>query len=72
MSAKIESYIVGLRTAEEYELKHNIPNEEVVYFSVFWNDICLYHYFKKIVYVSIYLEEITEIFKQNACNERHH
>ena len=39
MSAKIESFIVGLRTAEEYELKHNIPNEEVVYFSVFQNEI---------------------------------
>lgn len=39
MSAKIESCIVGLRNAEEYELKHNIPNEEVVYFSVFQNEI---------------------------------
>ena len=63
MSAKIESCIVGLRTAEEYELKHNIPNEEVVYFSVFQNEIELYNYFKKFVNTSIYLEEITEAFK---------
>ena len=35
MPPEIEVYIGTLRTTEEYELKHQIPNEEVVYFSAF-------------------------------------
>ena len=57
-SSEIEIYGAALKTAEEYEKKHNVPNEETAYFFVFPNKIHVYHYFKKIIDASRYLEEI--------------
>ena len=66
-SFEVQTHIESLK----YEEKHNVPGQEIVYFSVFPNKHSVCHYFKKAVDAKIYLDDITKNFHKHEHFQRH-